>query len=134
MKKKTFTSKEELEKEFKSDLISISRSCYLGLMCPLLSFEIDDKTMQKIADEITAEMKNLYDEKELDLLNRYSGVYCGALDIFTVQEHRLANDMIAMRFQLFEKVARENGMRYLDDIENQKEHNKVNEFLESLPY
>lgn len=131
MKKKTFMSKKDIEKEFKSGIIELTRLDYLDLTCPLWAMEIDDKAMQKIADEINAEMTNLYSKEQFDLLERY---YDMPPKTITDEIQQLADEMISMQFELFEKVARENGMRYLDDIDNPKESEMICNFIQSLPY
>lgn len=99
-------SPDDMEKEFTSHGISITRYDYESLPDPMAAYKLDDTTMQKIADEIYHELSKNWSEEEID---QYLG--------HPVDEKDVSYDMIQDDFLAeMESVAIYNGMKYYEDL------------------
>lgn len=107
-------------KEFKSQYgdITITREEYEELTIPMIAVEFSDEQMQKLVDNINLSMRSDYDDKELGWLSAYRNL--GAENGLTAEQIRFADSMSEREFEYFERCARELGMRYYEDLDDEE--------------
>lgn len=106
--------------EFKSQYgdIIITRGDYEDLTLPMIAIEFSDEQMQKLVDNINLSMRSDYDDKELGWLSAYRNL--GAENGLTAEQIRFADKMSEREFEYFERCARELGMRYYEDLDDEE--------------
>ena len=100
--------------------ITIRRSEYEELTLPMIAGEMSDEQMQEIVDKINLSMQSDYDQEQLGWLKKYRGDGQG----LTKEQVNFADKMSEREFEHFEGCAREVGMRYYGDLDNE-EYNAV---------
>lgn len=106
---------------------TITRGEYEDLMIPMISEELSDEQMQKLVDNINLSMRSEYDEEDLRLLDKYRR---GQAQM-TQEEINRADRISEREFEHFECCARELGMRYWEDLDEQ-EANELRAEIERL--
>jgi hypothetical protein len=101
--------------------VTISRSDYEDLALPMIAGEMSDKQMQEIVDKINLSMQSDYDQEQLGWLQEYR--YAEKPNLTEEQLH-FADKMSEREFEHFEGCAREVGMRYYEDLDDE-EYNAV---------
>ena len=96
---------------------TISRSDYEDLTIPMIAGEMSDEQMQKIVDNINLSMQSDYDQEQLCWLQEYR--YIGKPNL-TVEQINFADKMSEREFEYFEGCAREVGMRYYEDLDDEE--------------
>lgn len=119
----------DIEKVFVSPYGSctISRLDYEDLMIPMIAEELSDEQMQKLVDNINLSMRSDYDDEELGWLQKYRDL--GAENELTPEQLNFADKMSEIEFMYFETCARELGMRYWEDLD-EDEYNELQKELE----
>lgn len=119
----------DIEKVFVSPYGScmISRLDYEDLMIPMIAEELSDEQMQKLVDEINLSMCADYSDEELGWLQKYRDL--GAENGLTDGQLNFADKMSEIEFMYFETCARELGMRYWEDLD-EDEYNELQKELE----
>ena len=102
--------------EFKSQYgaVTITRGEYEELMIPMIAEELSDEQMQKLVDNINLSMRSDYDEEQLGWLKAYRADGKG----LTQEQINFADKMSEREFEYFESCARELGMRYWEDLDD----------------
>lgn len=100
---------------------TISRSDYEDLTLPMIAGEMSDEQMQEIVDKINLSMQSDYDQEQLGWLQEYR--YAGKPNL-TEEQLNFADKMSEREFEHFEGCAREVGMRYYGDLDDE-EYNAV---------
>ena len=106
---------------------TITRGEYEDLMIPMISEEFSDEKMQKLVDNINLSMRSEYDEQDLKLLDRYRR----GRGQLTDAECRRADRISEREFEHFECCARELGMRYWEDLD-ENEYAELQSEIERL--
>lgn len=106
---------------------TITRGEYEDLMIPMISEELSDEQMQKLVDNINLSMRSEYDKEDLKLLDKYRR---GRAQM-TQEEINRADRISEREFEHFECCARELGMRYWEDL-NEQEANELRTEIERL--
>ena len=103
-------SMDDMEKEFTCKGVTITRYDYESLPDPMAAGDLDDKTMQRIADDIyDLLVSNGWDDKTIDM-------YLGRnLDELEDEDNMDANMIKDDFWRFMEKAAIENGMEYYDE-------------------
>ena len=99
---------------------TISRLDYEDLMIPMIAEELSDEQMQKLVDNINLSMRSEYDDDELALLTLYRDGGNEDTAKMTQEQINLADRMSEREFEFFERCAREVGMRYWEDLDEQE--------------
>ena len=117
----------DVEKVFVSPYGSstISRQEYEELAIPMIAEEFSDEKMQKLVDNINLSMRSDYGNEELGWLEKYRGDGKG----LTPGQLNFADKMSEIEFMYFETCARELGMRYWEDLD-EDEYNELQKELE----
>ena len=93
---------------------------YEDLAVPMIAEEMSDEQMQKIVDNINLSMRSEYDDEQLQLLWLYR---CGGgedIAKLTDEQINFADKMSEREFEFFEGCAREVGMRYWEDLDEEE--------------
>ena len=116
MAKELYVGNQEFKSQYGTSIIT--RGDYEDLMIPMISEEFSDEKMQKLVDNINLSMRSEYDADDLLLFDRYR--YGGGEDIkeMTQEEINRADRMSEREFEHFECCARELGMRYWEDLDD----------------
>ena len=119
----------DIEKVFVSPYgnSTICRLDYESCTLPMIAEELSDEQMQKLVDNINLSMRSDYDEEQLGWLEAYRGL--GAENGLTEEQIRFADKMSEREFEYFEICARELGMRYWEDLD-EDEYNELQKELE----
>lgn len=119
----------DIEKVFVSPYGSstICRLDYESCTLPMIAEELSDEQMQKLVDNINLSMRSDYDKEQLGWLEAYRGL--GAENGLTEEQIRFADKMSEREFEYFEICARELGMRYWEDLD-EDEYNELQKELE----
>lgn len=119
----------DIEKVFVSSYGSstISRQDYEDLMIPMIAEEFSDEQMQKLVDNINLSMRSDYDDEQLGWLWAYRNL--GAETDLTPAQLNFADKMSEIEFMYFETCARELGMRYWEDLD-EDEYDELQKELE----
>lgn len=116
----------DYEKEFISPtgLITATRGEFTSSVCPMIAEELDDTKMQKIVDDTENELLSTYTNEEIELLRKYKNSQTDLTTELTQSEMRFAEHISSTEFEFFEKSARNNGMRYWEDLD-EKEYKEL---------
>ena len=111
------------QEEFSYKGVVISRYDYESLPDPMAASKLDDKTMQKIAEDIyDLLVSNGWDDKTINL-------YLGRnLDEIEDEDNRDANMIKDDFWRFMEQAAIENGMQYYEDMSEEGEMNESKRF------
>lgn len=93
---------------------TITRGEYEDLIIPMISEEFSDEKMQKLVDNINLAMRSEYDEKDLKLLDKYRR----GRGQMTDADWRRGDRISEREFEHFECCARELGMRYWENLDD----------------
>ena len=124
MEKKLY---KDIEKVFVSPYGSstICRLDYESCTLPMIAEELSDEQMQKLVDEINLSMRADYSDEELGWLEKYRGNGDG----LTPAQLNFADKMSEIEFMYFETCAKNLGMRYWEDLDDD-EYNELQKELE----
>lgn len=100
-----------MDKVFSHKGVLITRYDYEGMPCPMAASELDDATMQKIAeDTYDLLVSSGWDDRTI-------GLYLGeSLDELEDEGNRDANMIKDAFWRYMEQAAIENGMKYYEDM------------------
>lgn len=118
----------DLEKVFVSPFgkSTITRAEYEELGIPMIAEELSDEKMQKLVDIINLSMRSEYDDEQLGWFEKYRWENGNGL---TQEQINFADRMSEREFEHFECCARELGMRYWEDLD-EDEYNELQKELE----
>lgn len=105
---------------------TISRMDYEELAIPMIAEELSDEKMQKLVDIINLSMRSEYDNEQLGWFEKYRWENGNGL---TQEQINFADRMSEREFEHFECCARELGMRYWEDLD-EDEYNELQKELE----
>lgn len=105
---------------------TISRMDYEELAIPMIAEELSDEKMQKLVDIINLSMRSEYDDEQLGWFEKYRWENGNGL---TQEQINFADRMSEREFEHFECCARELGMRYWEDLD-EDEYNELQKELE----
>ena len=104
----------DLEKEFSYRGVILTRNDYESMPCPMCAKQLDDATMQKIAEGTHGYLIGIgWEQRQVD---KYLAPGVAVSDFEGADEIE-ADAITADYWRFMEKAAIENGMQYYEDME-----------------